>query len=1134
MSISGRAALLMVSLLAGGRLVAQSETQLAMFSERAPRFFLESKRETVRLDVTRTPVLRNRVSIDMEGARLRDVLDEIARQTGLRLSYSPDIVRLDSSVTLNARGLTIAAALTEILIDANVDVVLSPSGQLSVVRRPVILAGTISGIVTEATTGKPIPQAQVSVAVTLLRRTTADDGRYTIAGVPAGNHTVTVRRLGYDAMSRDVVVRDGETVTLDFALAATPTRLQAVVTTVTGEQRKVELGNNIAVVAADSIARTNVVTNFTDLIMARAPGVLSIPLGGAQLGQSGTMRIRGYNSFSVSNDPIVVVDGVRVEAGGGFASGDQANFNGNGGYTGRLSDLDPNEIESIEIVKGPSAATLYGTDAANGVVLVRTKRGSAGKVKWTGHVEHRNLSQNFGLEEYMPTGYYAFGRSTSTGAAQRCTLILRAAGTCVVDSLTSFNPFNNPDTRPIRPSTGSAYGLQASGGTTSGTTYFLSGDVEGDIGPIYLPPADQRVLRDSVRVTNWPEWKTRPNAYQKLNLRANLLTPLSQRASLSLSTGFISNYDRDPWAGMPDGLSGSRSVFGGWDRLSARPATIMQFRGEDLVRRFLAGVSTNYARDWLVLRGTLGADLSGSTFSRFVPPGEVMDPFYRAAGSQKWANSLQVERFTLDLGATASRSLNARWNSRTSAGFQFNRRGQRGMMALANNLPVGGQTLAGGTVDVNNIIEATYISAVAGGYLEEGVSMNERLFLTGALRLDGASSFGKNFQLATYPKTSVSWIVSNSNVGPRLPLVNELRLRAAYGMSGVQPGPTDALVTVTPRAGLSADGNSTGPGEIISTLGSASLKPERTAELEGGFDLDVAEGRAHLEVTAYEKKSYDALVPRQLAPDVTGTIKRTENLGNVRNRGIEIMLNADVLRTQPVGAGFTATASTNHNELVTLGRGVTIANVFTAVGKQQVVGYPLYGFWGTTLASFADANGNGIIEPTEVTMTKNQFLGSSLPTTEATFAPYITLHGDQLRLSALAQYRGGFQLQPFEKWPGYFGGGNRENNDISTPLSDQATFVASKYKFGFMTKDGSYAILREVSAALSIQRYVARYLGTSDAQLVVAGRNVGVLWTKNDMPFETTNVARDGDLNRIFGGNLPPVTYWIVRLNLNF
>ena len=236
-------------------------------------------------------------------------------------------------------------------------------GEATMQQQPAA-TGRISGIVTDAGTGAPLEAVQVSVAGTTIGTTTNAEGRYTIASVPAGAVTLQVRRIGYTAGGRsNVAVAAGQTATADFQLTVAARALDEVVVTGTaGGTQKRAIGNVVSTVNADSVLAVAPVGNINQLVGQRTAGVMMLP-GTGQVGTGSAIRIRGSSSLSLSNEPIVYIDGVRMDSDAGRGPGQRGGAN-----VSVLNDINPDDIESIEIIKGPAAATLYGTEASNGVV----------------------------------------------------------------------------------------------------------------------------------------------------------------------------------------------------------------------------------------------------------------------------------------------------------------------------------------------------------------------------------------------------------------------------------------------------------------------------------------------------------------------------------------------------------------------------------------------------------------------------------------------------------------------------------------------------------------------------------------------------------------------------------------------
>ncbi|HEX5831822.1 MAG TPA: TonB-dependent receptor plug domain-containing protein, partial [Gemmatimonadaceae bacterium] len=409
--------------------------------------------------------------------------------------------------------------------------------------------GTVAGRVTERGPGQPVSEAQVFIVGTTLGGRTGPDGQFSIRNVPAGVVRVRVLRIGYSEQTRPVTVSAGESVTADFALVRTAVQLQAVVTTATGAARRaVEEGNVINAIAAADVARNAPVTNVSDVLNARAPGV--VITSGSGTGTGSRIRIRGANSMSLSNDPIYIIDGIRMTNNAGSTS-----LGTGGPAPSRVNDINPDEIESIEVVKGPSAATLYGTDAANGVIVITTKRGQAGPARWNAWAERGLIEDR--VNNY-PTNYTLTGHSPSSTTNRVCTLPQVGRGACIMDSVRTYSVFGDPDATPL--GTGNRYqtGLSVAGGTPV-VTYFLSGELEEENGLIELPAFERRRFQEAGTAID--PWVNRPNALDKRSFRVNVNAAVTPKLDIGVNTGYVNltqryQLDMNATAGLGSHLFG--------------------------------------------------------------------------------------------------------------------------------------------------------------------------------------------------------------------------------------------------------------------------------------------------------------------------------------------------------------------------------------------------------------------------------------------------------------------------------------------------------------------------------------------------------------------------------------------------
>lgn len=397
-------------------------------------------------------------------------------------------------------------------------------------------SGSITGRVTDEKSGRPIEQAQINVVGTSAGALTNADGRFALREIRSGAYQVRVLRVGYAESKQGVTVAAGQAANLTFVLSTVAVSLTPVVTTATGEQRRIEIGNATSNIAVAAVVESSPISSVNDLLNSRAAGV-SVT-SGTQTGTGARIRVRGTNSISLNNEPIWIIDGIRMtSANGSFstATGNGASGNTGGNNASRIGDLNPDEIQNIEIVKGPSAATLYGTDAANGVVVVTTKRGRAGAPEWSSFVGGGLIKDR---NDY-PTAYTLFGSRTdgvSPTAPSFCNLQRVGIGLCKVDSVGALNIFKEKDLTPLATGNQRQVGVQLKGGTEL-INFFLSGEGAGETGILSLPEFERaRFAKDSLPLH---EWTDRPNVMNRKSFRANLNSAVSPKLDLSAQTNFI-------------------------------------------------------------------------------------------------------------------------------------------------------------------------------------------------------------------------------------------------------------------------------------------------------------------------------------------------------------------------------------------------------------------------------------------------------------------------------------------------------------------------------------------------------------------------------------------------------------------
>ena len=962
--------------------------------------------------------------------------------------------------------------------------------------------GIIVGHVTDAATRRPVPSAQIFVVGAALGARTDATGTYRIGGVPAGSVTLRANLIGYESVTQQVVVAAGATTSADFVLRGAPSILSAVVTTASGtEERRRENGASVATVNADTLPKA-AIQNFSEVLSGRTAGV-TVAQSSGTTGGGARIRIRGSNSVSLSNEPLLIIDGVRID------NNPSASSIGVGGQSpSRLNDINPEDIASFDVIKGPAASALYGTAAANGVIQITTKRGSSGRTSWNTFGEFGSVVEN---NPYPPnyggwtrTPLYDIPGFVSGAPNPSCNLYYQANGYCTIDSVQAYNTIL--ESHPFRTGRRQKVGANVSGGNSL-ATYFLSGETDKE-GGVY-----------------------RTSNLNRTSLRANVTAHPTPNVDVQVSTGYVQSFlqlpqnDNNYFGVISDGLAGYP---GNGPTQGYNPIGPDQFENIDTrqqIGRFTGGTNTTWRiLPWLSANATLGLDVVNRFDSETLQPNLVF--FGDAPLGNRTSNRVETSNITTNYALTARNTLSNSINSVAQVGYQFQRTQDQGTYAYGQTLTAGSGLLNGVNSD-KAVNESYQDNKTAGGFVSEQLSYNDRLFVTGTLRADKNSAFGKNFGTVTYPAASVSYVVVDG--GDRL---SQLRLRSAYGESGLRPGILDAIAYSSPAAVRLDSANRAGI--TVGNFANDALKAEKTREFELGFDAGFYGDRATIDVTYYNKRSKDALVLRPLPISLGGPVAQFVNLGAVSNRGLEVNLATIPIRMERVQLGLTLTASTNRNRLESLGGLPPI--IFGA--QRHVEGYPLGGYWGTTVDS-VHVSKNGTLSPDSVfystSESKVRYLGSAMPTRQGSLAGDLTLFRI-FRISSLFEYRGGNKLEnDTEQFRCAFSL-CRAINDASAPIADQANaeaaFQSSNFIGGYI-EDASFVKWRELSVGVTVPERLLGSLRATGATLTFGARNLHT-WTKYTGLDPEVNGTGQSNFTTNDFLTQPQVRYYTMRLNLTF
>jgi TonB-linked SusC/RagA family outer membrane protein len=1118
------------------------------------------------VDGRHVAVLKQRISVTFERVPLAQAIESIAKKAGLRVTYGTRDSGggpLDAPVTLRADNITIEAALTDVLADAGLDVQLSrgtlalvpqgSTGGVSPIRRRQEV-GRIVGLVVDTVGRAGIGQAGVRVDELNIGTFTDATGRFELKAVPAGRYQLTVRRVGFIVRSVPVVVRADTTTDVTIAMLAAPTRLNEVVSTALGDQRRYTIGNDISTINVDSLAATTPVLDVTDVISARAPSVEVMESNG-EVGNGPALRIRGMESLILQGDPIIVVDGVRIDNSAGGTAAPLFGYGTAGGVVpspSRINDIDFNDVESIDILKGPSAATEYGTDAASGVIVIKTKHSHvSGPPRW--NISAEQAWSQVGTP--FPSIYYSWGHEPGSTASVECPLLNNPTvagqssldGTCQVDSIVKYNALNNgPTTSMFGWGTREKVDLSVAGGSDA-ARYYAAGSMTNETGTLQMP-TNFNGIADSVGL---PHSLYRPNSDNQRSGRANTVMKLASNADMQLNAAYMTTYQTAPqtpdlYEGIYNGfpINNQANYWGYTPNTGEWPVYEYAQPVSQQTERFIGSGTINWSPwTWLSGHFTAGIDHeSQNSTAENLPAAAELYPDPPAALA---ITNGTTDVYSLDFRTAATLQLSSVVRSTTSVGLQMADTRTQAVYTQANNISITNPTLNGATS--LTALQIGIRQATLGGYVEEQVGLWERLFLTGAIRIDDGSAFGEAYSSVAYPKASVSWLALNGGA-------TTLRLRGAYGASGIQPPVGGAKELVSPVATW-VDGQPA-PGAQFTNAPNANLQPERSNEYEAGADLSFLHGAVNVAFTGYEKWTNNAIVGTGTGWEL-GSINSYENIGEVNNAGFETTISATLLQNSATRWDVSFNGSTLHNNLVRLAPGL---NTQLLYGDHAVLrfapGTPLYGYAAEKEHYSGDGVGPVTLDQISVDDTLS-YAGSSQPTLMASFSTHLSLFHGVVTIGTLFDYRGGFRLMNTTMFHAANAQVDEGSNFANSPLWEQERDAAliKTYSTGVddgdppagFYEDASYVRWRELSLTVALPDRWARAAHFKNLSLTGAIRNV-FLWSPftggdpevtaseglNASLQPTTGLLSVNNNIRESGQPVPLSRYFVLRLNAGF
>lgn len=937
--------------------------------------------------------------------------------------------------------------------------------------------GVIRGIVTDSTTQQPIPDVQVQVLGTRRNAVTNETGAYTISGV-SGTVTVRVQHIGFAPMSRQVSVADGASTGADFRLRPVAISLSQVVVVGYGASSRAQLSSAISTVSGSQIINTPV-AGVDAALQGKVAGV-QVTQNAGNPGNGISVRVRGAASISASNQPLYVVDGVPIQ---------QEDFS-QLGFSGQnltaVTSLNPDEIESISVLKDAASAAIYGSRGSNGVILITTKRGQSGKPRisfnaYAGSQQAEKQLSMLNAKQYI--AYMAEGAVNDGYKPSDYGLV-----TGVNDTLNTNWQSAIYRTAPVQNAN-----LGVSGGSDR-VRYYVDGSYFN---------------QEGIAVGS---------SYQRGNGRANLDFNATDR--LALSTSVALSHERNyriqgdgSLTGIVTNAIGNQPQFAvrNPDGTFTNPASGLQYPNSvalatfnstpTTTQRTIANVEARYnvtnsllftgrfgsdqltlhERDWEspYVGGTYAASVNGVAKSGYNTGNRFLGEGFFTYNANLGSNN------TLGLTAGAS-------EERNNDELNFLRGEQFSSPALQD---------AGSAANVTSYDASRSQHNLVSYFSRANLSFADRYLLTASVRRDGSSRFGQANRYGTFPAISAGWVITREPFLSPLSRLGEIKLRASYGLTGNQGISNYAYLATYASANYG-----TTPGTAPSNFGNPNLKWESTKELDLGFDWTTFRGRVGLIGDYYNKKTSDLLVNRPIT-GTSGFSSFFDNVGNIENHGLEFQLttqNIVARNTTDLAWNTDFSISTNHNRVTALYGGQPLFGGVRSVNSVQV-GQPLGAFYLLRFKGVNPKTGNAIYDDINgdslITAADRVVAGNPQPTYWGGVTNTVSWKGFDLR--AFVQFSGGNKIFNAIRLFADDGGYSYDNK-LTNVLSrwQKPGDITSEPRASFdgvsgarqistrFLESGSYTRLQEITVGYKLPAFMTRTSGLQNARIYVSGHNL--------------------------------------------
>lgn len=971
----------------------------------------------------------------------------------------------------------------------------------------------VTGVVRTAS-GAPVPYARVRSPHASLEALTDSTGafRVLVAGSPGPDRAIRLQaeRIGYlpSVVTAALVT---SVVSVDIVMAALPAKLDEVIISGTaGTLTRRAQASVVTSVNVGDLTRLFALSTVADVLQGRVTSLDLTPSDGS-VGESQRLWLRGGTSIAVSNEPLMFLDGVRIDS-----RSQRANTNVGGQASSRLFDIDPADIERIEIVKGPAAATLYGADAATGVIQIFTKRASSAD-----GVVSQDLSAEFGVIDAMWNPPPNYARCAAPDILPGSSTLLcqgLAAGDMVTD---------NPLARAHVPGTGhtSAVRWAASRG---GRDFRASTSINLEQQDGTLP--QNSFSRNTFRLAAL--WDPAPSF--RLDGAIGLF---------ATRTALPQNAD-NPQGILVNGLLGNPLTVGrptgGWFSVSAEAlATVEQVN--NVLRALPTIQASHHIGSRFSHRLVLGMDATSSAASYFVPRrlDDALPSNFRSGVVQEEQVAHAARTLDYQASLTLRDPARSALGAMASVGTQYVQLDENKLFANGTGLVSNDARRVSDAADRRGG-QTLFHTRSLGYFGQLELSHRDRTFVQLGARADYHSAFGSRASAPWFPRAGVSHVLVERSRGANDDaIIDRLRLRMALGTSGRAPplGEGDPTYSAAP---FMLDSVRFAQGVIPRSPGNPHLRPERSREFEAGVDAELLHDQVRIEATWFDKQSTDLLFRLPVPPSSGFVIAPLTNIGSVVNRGLEVTANA----TMSVGRGATlatyAGLTTLHNEVAELGdaRAAAATN-----GVRQ--GSPLGAMFDHRVRFVDAASGHAIVSDS------TEFAAPAMPTHSGFLGATLSLSSG-LRFAVTFDGKSGYAMHNAtsdfrdRQMQNSFRSVRRDELDADDRIrrfgpfeTESGSVLSAASVLGPYLQDATFARWREASITWDLPSGWLRRIGARDGSMTIAGRNL-MLWTGYEGDPEVVTYVSELSSGGSFQYeqldfmSMPQPRRWLARVSLRY